>query len=312
MSVPNSATIPEAPRIFLSDIGQIMRRNAGGRTLRNRHRVARGALGCRVGRPRLLPFGTAIGATESVSLRQYACLGMENRRNYYRILHVQPGAPVDIIRASYRTLMQRLRAHPDLGGDHWNATLINEAYAVLTDAARRAEYDRDFEVRVLDARSDTARDALGSAGASTGTYRECLFCKAPHRTGAGWWSGAICDVCGSPLRRSTPRRFSSGGKRAIARVPRDHLLQLYTNWPPARAIAARSRDVSPNGISFITHEMLPRGAIIKVDSTICRAVIQVANIRPDGAEDSNTWLVGAEFLSVLFPRSRGAFLSTIV
>jgi hypothetical protein len=41
---------------------------------------------------------------------------MKNRRNYYRILHVQEDAPEEIIRTSYRTLMQRMRMHPDLGG----------------------------------------------------------------------------------------------------------------------------------------------------------------------------------------------------
>ena len=32
---------------------------------------------------------------------------MQNRRNYYRILHVQQDAPVEIIKTSYRTLMHR-------------------------------------------------------------------------------------------------------------------------------------------------------------------------------------------------------------
>ena len=62
---------------------------------------------------------------------------MKNRRNYYRILHVQPDAPVEIIKASYKTLMQKLGQHPDLGGGHENAALINEAYAVVTDPVRR-------------------------------------------------------------------------------------------------------------------------------------------------------------------------------
>ena len=34
-------------------------------------------------------------------------------RDYYRILHVQPDAPVEVIRSSYRTLMQRMRAERD-------------------------------------------------------------------------------------------------------------------------------------------------------------------------------------------------------
>ena len=67
---------------------------------------------------------------------------MKNKRNYYRILHVQPDAPTEVIRASYRTLMQKLRQHPDLGGENWNASIINEAHNVLADDARRRAYDR--------------------------------------------------------------------------------------------------------------------------------------------------------------------------
>ena len=69
------------------------------------------------------------------------------RRNHYRLLHVQPEAPVEVIKASYRTLMSRLRMHPDLGGSHEEAALINEAYAVLCDPALRADYDRQLRWR---------------------------------------------------------------------------------------------------------------------------------------------------------------------
>lgn len=37
--------------------------------------------------------------------------------------------------------MQKLRKHPDLGGDEWDAGIINEAYAVLSDEKSRREYD---------------------------------------------------------------------------------------------------------------------------------------------------------------------------
>ena len=67
---------------------------------------------------------------------------MKNKRNYYRILFVQPDAPTEVIRASYRTLMQKLMQHPDLGGEHWNASIINEAHQVLIDAKKRRAYDR--------------------------------------------------------------------------------------------------------------------------------------------------------------------------
>ena len=67
---------------------------------------------------------------------------VKNKRNYYRILYVQPDAPTEVIRASYRTLMQKLKKHPDLGGEHWNASVINEAHKVLIDSAKRRVYDR--------------------------------------------------------------------------------------------------------------------------------------------------------------------------
>src|SRR6056297_1646778 len=65
-----------------------------------------------------------------------------NRRNYYRILHVQPDAPREVLKSSYRALMLSLENHPDRGGDHWDAALINEAWGVLSDPGTRAEYDR--------------------------------------------------------------------------------------------------------------------------------------------------------------------------
>jgi DnaJ-class molecular chaperone len=69
---------------------------------------------------------------------------MKNQRNYYRVLFVQPDAPMEIVQASYRTIMQKLKAHPDLGGDTWNASVINEAYQTLADPMRRIEYDEQL------------------------------------------------------------------------------------------------------------------------------------------------------------------------
>ncbi|MBN4050553.1 DnaJ domain-containing protein [Gammaproteobacteria bacterium AH-315-M22] len=67
---------------------------------------------------------------------------MKNRRNYYRLLRVQPDASLEIIKHSYRTLMQKLQHHPDLGGEEWNASNINIAYATLRDTKKRTAYDR--------------------------------------------------------------------------------------------------------------------------------------------------------------------------
>ena len=72
---------------------------------------------------------------------------MRNRRNYYRMLHVQPDAPLDVIKASYRALMMKMRFHPDLGGDHETAALINAAFALLSDPMGRQQCDQSLRER---------------------------------------------------------------------------------------------------------------------------------------------------------------------
>ena len=59
--------------------------------------------------------------------------------SYYDVLGVEPTASADEIRAAYR---QRIsKAHPDRGGSHEGATLVQEAYDCLSDPVRRALYD---------------------------------------------------------------------------------------------------------------------------------------------------------------------------
>ncbi len=62
--------------------------------------------------------------------------------NYYAILGVAPDADRPAIRESFRRAMHAARKHPDLGGDHAEAALLGEAYAVLRDPQRRLAYDR--------------------------------------------------------------------------------------------------------------------------------------------------------------------------
>lgn len=66
---------------------------------------------------------------------------MTKPRTYYEILQVSPDAAQEVISSAYRTLMSKLRKHPDLGGDIHEAQLINEAYETISDPAKRAEYD---------------------------------------------------------------------------------------------------------------------------------------------------------------------------
>lgn len=72
---------------------------------------------------------------------------MENVPNYYQLLHVLPDAPVPVIKASYRAMMQKMRLHPDLGGDEAIAKILNEAVSTLCDPDAREAYDLELSHR---------------------------------------------------------------------------------------------------------------------------------------------------------------------
>lgn len=91
---------------------------------------------------------------------------MDNKRNLYRILHVQPDAPLEIIRSSFRTLMQTMKEHPDLGGDPLRARVIIHAYEVLSHPDKRKAYndklaDERHPVMQFAGRSNEVRPQTG-------------------------------------------------------------------------------------------------------------------------------------------------------
>jgi curved DNA-binding protein CbpA len=70
---------------------------------------------------------------------------MSNSTDYYQILGVTPSADLAVIKAVYKALA--LKFHPDRNKDNPVAAAkrmseINEAYSVLSDENKRAEYDR--------------------------------------------------------------------------------------------------------------------------------------------------------------------------
>jgi molecular chaperone DnaJ len=69
---------------------------------------------------------------------------MAEKKNYYDILGVNKGASADDIKSAYRKLAKKY--HPDLNKDDKNAEAkfkeVNEAYEVLSDEKKRANYDQ--------------------------------------------------------------------------------------------------------------------------------------------------------------------------
>ncbi len=61
-------------------------------------------------------------------------------KDYYKTLGVEKNASKDDIKKAFRTLAHK--HHPDKGGDEQKFKEINEAYSVLSDDSKRAQYDR--------------------------------------------------------------------------------------------------------------------------------------------------------------------------
>lgn len=59
---------------------------------------------------------------------------------HYEVLGISPGASEEEVRRAYRRLVKA--THPDAAGDPARFRLITDAYAVLSDSAQRAAYDR--------------------------------------------------------------------------------------------------------------------------------------------------------------------------
>jgi len=94
--------------------------------------------------------------------------------DYYGTLGVPPTADREAIRQAYRRLA--LRHHPDRGGTHEMMLRLNEAFEVLGNAGRRADYDQaraHAEDAGANARAQTAtREAAGRAGDYPRNYNE--------------------------------------------------------------------------------------------------------------------------------------------
>ena len=225
-----------------------------------------------------------------------------NRRSYYRLLHVQPDAPVEIVRASYRTLMSTLRAHPDLGGDHERAALLNEAYAVLSDPARRAAYDA---ARAPHARRASPR-AEHTAPHEAPDGARCPFCQGvlPRRA-----TPVRCPSCRSPLATVAAPASAAGvrpaERRGMPRVSKTDWALLHTA-PGAEGIDVRLRDLSLAGIGIFAGIPLPVGTRVRIIGRALDVVADVVLSRRQGAVHA----VSLTLVTAHFTSPAGSFVET--
>lgn len=251
---------------------------------------------------------------------------MKNRRNLYRILYVQPEAPIEIIKASYRSLMTKLKVHPDLGGDHESAVLINQAYAILSDPKKRKQYDdmlfsRKSQMRgrpVQKEPNDTnewsrpRRSGANQSGRnddkkpSSSALQRCLFCAADLALSLR--ANKHCFQCASPLTPAQPipddRLRELFGRRASVRIVKAGAVVIYPSWPHA-GYPALLRDLSPSGISMLTKYGARSGQVIKFNSDNLQGIARVVSVQANG----RNFLLRASFLTAEYASKSGVFVT---
>ena len=102
-------------------------------------------------------------------------------QSLYELLQVSENADQEIIQAAYRRLV--LRYHPDRSSEPNAAEMtqrLNDAYSILSDPARKAQYDRERRGRASSSSSGTgqtssrtsqSRPSSGTGQASSRTYQ---------------------------------------------------------------------------------------------------------------------------------------------
>jgi hypothetical protein len=223
---------------------------------------------------------------------------MNDRPNYYRILQVQPDALPEIIHASYRTMMRKLKMHPDLGGSATQAALMNVAYETLNDPRRRAAYDEElFHQSIQAPRFHKKPDVLAV----------CPICRQPLSQEPK--PGQVCPSCRTPLKSDTVLESEQGTGRSLERTKVSDRVYYYSGWP-CQAKEGQMIDFSPKGMRFISHQMLALHSVLKISCKLFEASGTVTNVSEEIAGGQKSYSVGVCFLAVHFTNFHGTFLST--
>lgn len=227
-----------------------------------------------------------------------------NRRNHYRLLHVQYDAPAEVIKASYRALMSR--HHPDIGGEAGHAVLLNEAYNVLSDDTRRAHYDAQRKVRAtrMSVRGERVTATEARSPGRQGSLRACPLCQLSSPTIIR--ADTRCSRCRSPLApvRLPGKKLKPDERRAMPRVSKSDWALLYQGWP-TEVIDVRMRDLSIDGVSVYCGVELPADCVVRVVGESFDVVADIVSARRVG----KVFVLHGKVLTAILGNPVGGFIS---
>ena len=229
-------------------------------------------------------------------------------------MHVQPDAPPAVIKSSYRTLMQKLKLHPDLGGDDFSASLLNEAYQTLSDPASRLGYDKEYYPGFSRSKAEQSSTAKQHAPGQKRTRDHevfeggCYFCGAQNPYPFIDIPEARCVQCYSPLTKPECQVMPASGTRAINRIPQCGSVTFFTDYRHD-GMQGNITDMSLQGMRFISGINLITDQILKIETETVEAIARVASCERAEVDAHESFAVGVEFLTVIFVGPRGVFVS---
>lgn len=150
-------------------------------------------------------------------------------KSYYDVLGVKKSASSDEIKKAFRKLAQK--HHPDAGGDEETFKQINEAYEVLSDPKKKAQYDRFGTV------GDFGQAAGGWGGSPFGGGR--TYTRSGGGSAGGFdWSDIFSSM------RSGDGAFGSNWDFNVNRAQKGNDLQARVELSFDEAFSGTTKKVS--------------------------------------------------------------------
>jgi curved DNA-binding protein CbpA len=200
--------------------------------------------------------------------------------------------------------MRDLKNHPDLGGDNWNAGILNEAYEILGDSTKRAEYNKElFKIYT----ENNHRHA--NSFKETDTNKVCQIRRKPMAGSSN--TGDDCIKCGSLVSSKAGQSDHSSHRRSVIRMKSNGKIR-YRLSSSFLGRDAELRDLSPRGVRFLCTEQLKEESTLKLKSSLFDAEAEVLFAKQEVVGGQIRYVVGASFLNVYFHNKRGSFYSNFI
>lgn len=170
---------------------------------------------------------------------------------HYDNLKVSHDAPPEVIRAAYRALCSKY--HPDhSAGDARSVQvmqLLNAAYEVLSDPARRQSHDRWIEQAAAERLPGQPSAVVAHAGAASAHWRDAAR-RADRRASLAFASVALVFAALAAGATAVYFRDAFGLRTRLADAARGPAPAPIVHGAPAQPSGYRRRPLAPNGMPW--------------------------------------------------------------